>query len=87
MTTPIVGEEQAALEAEHIAWVQGWAGRIGEWTIRAAAMRQEREQLEKALTDESARIIMQLVRLGIPLSLAEQRVEQLLERAFTPAAV
>lgn len=86
MTTPIVGEEQAALEAEHIAWVQAWSGRIAEWTIRSAAMRQEREQLEKALTDESGRMVVQLMRLGSSLPLAEQRIEQLLERAFTPSA-
>ena len=86
MKMAILSEEQAAIEKAHVEFVQGWSGRIAEWTIRAAAMRQEREQLEKALTDESARIVMRLVRLGHTVPMAEKRVEQLLERAFQPTA-
>lgn len=86
MAIAIVGEEQQALEAEHIAFVQAWSGRIADWTIRSAVMRQEREQLEKALTDESSRMVMKLIRLGHALPEAEKRIEQLLERAFTPCA-
>lgn len=84
MAIAIVGEEQQALEAEHIAYVQAWSGRIAEWTLRSAAMRQEREQLENALAEESARAVMKLSRLGYSISDAEKRIEQLLERAFTP---
>jgi Holliday junction resolvasome RuvABC DNA-binding subunit len=85
MKMAILSEEQAAIEKAHVEFVQGWSGRIAEWTIRAAAMRQEQAELEKNLTDASAHTVMQLIRLGYSMADAQERVEQLLELAFRKA--
>lgn len=78
-------EEQAAIEAAHVEFVQGWSGRIEEWTIRSAAMRDERLVLETQLSLESRRMVGRLVRLGFNPAGAELRIEQLLEQAFRKA--
>lgn len=85
MKTAVISAEQEKIEAQHVAFVRGWSGRIGEWTLRAAALRKEQQALEEALAKESAAVTMQLVRLGYSVEDAQLRVEHLLEDAFRKA--
>ncbi|MCT7662342.1 hypothetical protein [Shinella kummerowiae] len=75
----------SATEAAHVEFVRDWSGRIAEWTIRSAAMREERIVLESQLSLESRRMVGRLVRLGYSPADAEVRIEQLLEQAFRKA--
>lgn len=82
---PMTATEAAELqrhEETFIAQCRDWSLAVAAWTMKAKALRDEREALDKALSEHNSRMTMSLMKLGAPLPQAELMVEAMLEKAF-----
>ena len=70
------------IESSFIEGCQAWGGEIDAWSVRAAQLKADREQLDKKLQNLSAVTAGELVTSGMDLVDVEKHIETLMERAF-----